>query len=73
VDGERALFLPSSFKNPTKKTFRSRSANLPNSVSPFSVKKEKDLIGKILSDLNANFELNLDTCPSLEHGAVTMD
>jgi hypothetical protein len=37
------------------------------------VENEKVLVETILAELNTNFGLNLDTCPSLERGAVTMD
>ncbi len=46
---------------------------LPKSVSPLTEENEKELVGILLTELNANFGLSLDTCPSLERGAVTMD
>ncbi len=71
--GERALFLPCNYKNPRKKPFRSGETTLPKAVAPLTEKTEKELVETILSELNANFGLNLDTCPALERGAVTMD
>jgi hypothetical protein len=42
-------------------------------VSALSEADEKELVCALIEDLNANFDLKLDPCPSLERGAVMLE
>jgi hypothetical protein len=72
---ERMLFIPTSSKNPRRRSFRSVGTKnpLPVYLPPISPENEKKLIFALMEDLNKNFGVGLDQCPSLERGVVTQD
>jgi hypothetical protein len=70
---ERMLFIPTSIKNPIRKSFRSVGTKnpLPDHLPPLSPETEKRLLFALMDDLNKNFGVGIDPYPSLERGAVT--
>jgi hypothetical protein len=70
---ERMLFIPTNSRNPRRRSFKSVGIKtlLPAYLPPITRENEKRLIYALMEDLNWNFGVGIDPCPSLERGVVT--
>ncbi len=69
----RALFLPTTFRNPRKRSFYSAPTNpaLPCTIPRMSEKAETRIISVLLHELVQKFGVSVNTNPILECGSVT--